>query len=111
MFHITRRGLPLVAASLLAGTQTAFGQAMPAGTVRIIVPFNPGGISDILARSLAQQMTLSLGSTVVVENRAGANGSIGAGVAARADARRDDAAAGRHGYPCGEPRRHAEHPL
>jgi tripartite-type tricarboxylate transporter receptor subunit TctC len=82
--HLTRRGLPILAAGLAAASLPAHAQSIPAGTVRIIVPFNPGGISDILARSLAQNMTTSLGQTVVVENRAGANGSIGAGVAARA---------------------------
>jgi tripartite-type tricarboxylate transporter receptor subunit TctC len=82
--HLTRRGLPILAAALAAASHSAQAQTMPAGTVRIIVPFNPGGISDILARSLAQNMTTSLGQTVVVENRAGANGSIGAGVVARA---------------------------
>lgn len=84
MFQTPRRSLPALAASLLAATQGAIAQNMPAGSVRIIVPFNPGGISDILARSLAQNMTATLGQTVVVENRAGANGSIGAGVVARA---------------------------
>ncbi len=84
MPHLTRRGLPILAAGLAAASLPAQAQSIPAGTVRIIVPFNPGGISDILARSLAQNMTTSLGQTVVVENRAGANGSIGAGVAARA---------------------------
>ena len=85
MSNFSRRSLPALAASILAATQQgAFAQALPAGTLRIIVPFNPGGISDILARALAQQMTAVLGNSVVVENRAGANGSIGAGVAARA---------------------------
>lgn len=56
---------------------------MPAGTVRIIVPYKPGGITDILARALAQMMTAPPGHSVVVENRAGANGSIGAAVVAR----------------------------
>lgn len=86
MNHLSRRHLPLLAASLLAAPAVARAQTIPAGTVRIVVPFNPGGISDILARSLAQGMTTTLGQTVVVENRAGANGSIGAGVVARATA-------------------------
>lgn len=83
MIHLSRRRLPVLAAALLAAPGVARAQAIPAGTVRIVVPFNPGGISDILARSLAQGMTTTLGQTVVVENRAGANGSIGAGVVAR----------------------------
>lgn len=87
MSIFSRRSMPALAASILAATQhraVAQPAGLPAGTLRIIVPFNPGGISDILARSLAQHMTLVLGNSVVVENRAGANGSIGAGVAARA---------------------------
>jgi tripartite-type tricarboxylate transporter receptor subunit TctC len=62
-------------------TQTTT-QSIP-GTIRIIVPYNAGGITDILARALAQQMTAQLGNSVVVENRAGANGSIGATFVAR----------------------------
>jgi tripartite-type tricarboxylate transporter receptor subunit TctC len=50
----------------------------------MVVPYNPGGITDILARAMAQPMTVALGHTVVVENRAGANGSIGATLVARA---------------------------
>ncbi|MEI6159992.1 MAG: tripartite tricarboxylate transporter substrate binding protein, partial [Roseococcus sp.] len=81
MSLISRRGLPALAAACLAAP--ALAQRIT-GTVRIVVPFNPGGISDILARSLAQNMTGPLGNSVVVENRAGANGSIGAGYVARA---------------------------
>jgi tripartite-type tricarboxylate transporter receptor subunit TctC len=57
---------------------------LPSGTVRLVVPYNPGGISDILARGLAHEMGALLGRGVVVENRPGANGSIGATMVARA---------------------------
>jgi tripartite-type tricarboxylate transporter receptor subunit TctC len=57
---------------------------LPPGPVRLVVPFPPGGITDVLARSLAQQMAASLGTPVIVENRPGANGSIGAAQVARA---------------------------
>lgn len=79
----SRRSLASLA--LLAAPRLALAQnsALPAGTVRIIVPYNPGGITDILARALAQQMTATLGHSVVIENRAGANGSIGAALVAR----------------------------
>jgi tripartite-type tricarboxylate transporter receptor subunit TctC len=80
-----RRALAVLAAVLaapsIARTQ---GRAVIPGTVRIIVPFNAGGISDILARGVAQHMSSPLGNTVVVENRPGANGSIGATAVARA---------------------------
>lgn len=50
----------------------------PAGPVRIIVPFQAGGLTDILARSIAQHATQRLGQQFVVENKAGASGNIGA---------------------------------
>ena len=61
-------------------------QAYPAQTVRIIVPFAAGGPTDVMARILAQKLTESLGQPFVVENRAGAGGNIGMGVAAKAAA-------------------------
>jgi tripartite-type tricarboxylate transporter receptor subunit TctC len=84
---LPRRALPALAATLAAARYPVNAQtiaSLPAGTVRIVVPYNPGGITDILARALAQPMTGLLGNTVVVENRAGANGSIGTTVVARA---------------------------
>ncbi len=76
---LTRRALPLLALPALASAQP-----IPGGTIRIVVPYNPGGITDVLARAISGPMTAFLGNTVVVENRAGANGSIGAALVARA---------------------------
>ena len=58
--------------------------AFPERTLRIISGFPPGGLNDIIARALAQPLTAELGQPVVVENRGGAGGSVGATAAARA---------------------------
>ena len=58
----------------------------PVKTVRLIVPFPPGGTTDIVARTLAQVMSKDLGQQVIIDNRPGANGVIGAEVAARSPA-------------------------
>ena len=57
---------------------TALAQAFPAKPIRIVVPFAPGGTSDILARAIGPKMTETWGQPVVVENKAGANGNVGA---------------------------------
>ncbi len=74
----------LAALALLVPTLQA--QSYPSGPVRIVVPYAPGGGTDILARLFAQRLGESWGQSVVVENRPGADGMIGTEVIARASA-------------------------
>ncbi|MVW71824.1 tripartite tricarboxylate transporter substrate binding protein [Bordetella sp. 15P40C-2] len=75
-----------ILAGTLALTCAVASAAFPDRPVRIIVPFAAGGATDVIARTVAQEMSTKLGQPVIVENRAGANGNIGAGAAARAEA-------------------------
>ena len=72
----------LLAALLLPGI--ALAQAWPAKPVRLIVPFAPGGATDVIARLAAQKLTESLGQQFVVDNRPGVNGNIGTEMAVKA---------------------------
>ena len=74
----------LFAAALLAVCASAFAQAWPAKSVTFIVPFPPGGGTDISARTLAARLAAKWGQPVVIENRGGAGGIVGADAAARA---------------------------
>ena len=77
---LARRGL--LAAPLLCAP--ALAQGWPSRPIRLVIPYPPGGASDIIARLLAPALTESLGQTVVVENRPGANGFIAGELVARA---------------------------
>jgi tripartite-type tricarboxylate transporter receptor subunit TctC len=80
------RSLCLVAfASLLLLTTGVRAGPYPTRSIRIVVPYAPGGNSDLIARILAVRMSESLGQSVVVENRPGASGIIGSEVVARAE--------------------------
>lgn len=67
-----------------AAPLSALAQAYPAKTVRVIIPWPPGGSNDVVGRIVAQKLTESMGQQFVVDNRGGASGSIGADVVAKA---------------------------
>ena len=75
-------------AALFACTATtsapqAAEQAFPARPIRIVVPFPAGGTTDVVARLVAQRFTESMKQTVVVDNRGGAGGALGADIVAK----------------------------
>lgn len=82
---LTRRRFNLAAAAALA-TPAAWAQAWPAKPIRIIVPYPPGGFTDVTARLIGQKLQERLGQTVLVDNKAGANGTIGVAELARSAA-------------------------
>ena len=71
----------LVLAALVA--TSAFAQTYPSKPIRLIVPFPPGGASDLTARTLGQKMSEGLGQPVVIDNKPGANGVVGIDLAAK----------------------------
>jgi tripartite-type tricarboxylate transporter receptor subunit TctC len=78
-----RRRTLLIAAAATAAPMVHAQQGWPNKPLRIIVPYPPGGSSDIIARSISQPLSEALGQSVIVENRAGANGNVGAEMVAK----------------------------
>ena len=73
-----------ILAALLVVSATANAQTYPAGPVRIVVPFPPGGGNDSMARILAQKLTEAMGKQFIIDNRGGANGMVGSEFVAKA---------------------------
>jgi len=76
--------LRILFAAVLAVPLIAFAQAWPAKSIRLVVPYPPGGSTDLLGRAVAQKLGESLGQQIVVDNRGGANGTLGSDMVARA---------------------------
>lgn len=84
--HILSRRAALALAVALAAGTAAPVMAQPAATLKLIVPFPAGGTADVLPRVLAEKVRAAYPQGVIVENRAGAGGNIGAEFVARSDA-------------------------
>ena len=79
--HPTRRTLLALAATMFSAG--AFAQAYPNKAIRVVVPFPPGGGTDIIARQVTQTVAASTGWTFVIENKPGAGGNLGVDAAAK----------------------------
>ena len=80
---VTRRRLGVLGAAVLAAP--ALAQNFPSKPIHLVVPFAPGGTTDILAREIAARLQVAFGQSVIVENRPGGGGTIGCEMVARAD--------------------------
>src|SRR6201989_2903264 len=76
--------LAIATVASFRGAAPVQGGKYPNKSVRLIVPFAPGGGTDIVARTIAQKMSETLGQSVVIDNRPGAGGTVGAEMAVRA---------------------------
>lgn len=74
--------LAVAMALVVAGAAGAFAQSWPTRPIRVIVCYAPGGVTDVIARLVAQPLSEALGQSIVVENKPGANGMIGSEIVA-----------------------------
>src|SRR6266581_5526868 len=77
------RWMVAVAIALCAAQSAVWAQAWPAKPIKVIVPFTPGSGTDIIARTVSERLSPQLGQPIVIENRPGAGGTIGAAVVAK----------------------------
>lgn len=81
--RLTDRLALLVAAYLFAVAATCLAQAYPTKPIRIVIPFAPGGGTDVQTRTVGQKLNERWGQAVIIDNRSGANGNIGAALVAK----------------------------
>ena len=79
-----RRSVMLTLGCVAIWSNFAWSQAYPSRPIRLVVPFAPGGTIDAYARALARQVESQIGQSIVIDNRAGANGIVGADTVAKA---------------------------
>jgi tripartite-type tricarboxylate transporter receptor subunit TctC len=84
MQSVVNRCLAVLATTLVCAGMAQAQQPYPSKPIRVIVPFAPGGTSDQIGRALAEKMAATLGQPVVIENKPGANGMLGADTVAKA---------------------------
>ncbi len=84
--HILATAVAAVGATLLAGAPAAQAQSYPSKPIRLIVPFAPGGTTDIVARIVGDRLGRELGQPILIENRAGGGGTVGADFVAKSPA-------------------------
>lgn len=75
--------LAMLAVATAAGASTQAADNYPSRPLRAVVPFTPGSTTDIIARTVTERLNASLGQNIIIDNRAGAGGTIGAGLAAQ----------------------------
>ena len=84
MNHLCRAVGLMLTAAFAVTPSAASAQAYPSRTIHLIVPFAAGGTGDLVARVVAERLAPALGQSVVVENRAGASGTVGSKAVATA---------------------------
>jgi tripartite-type tricarboxylate transporter receptor subunit TctC len=78
-------GFAMAVLAGVATAQTSSAQTWPSKPIRIVIPFSPGSGTDIVGRTVAEQLSTQLGQTIIVENRVGAGGTIGVGAVAKSE--------------------------